>query len=203
MKKTDFEQEVQRMTLVQTHAVEMAKLTHAHTMERRSAEIAGATTIVRLIGEEVRSTATTQMAVIMPLYEHMGAEATAAHLRLQIEQSVAMLITLGEKGLESMVKIQEVQATKSSAQEARDLVNLLTGTLLDAIEDISYSKFREYDEEDGDDGGDDGDDGDDDDRKAWKTDPGTKWYTAYTDGTSCSVEAISPEDNDSDGKTEE
>ena len=200
MKKTDFEQEVQRMTLVQTHAVEMAKLTHAHTMERRSAEIAGATTIVRGIGEEIRSTATTQMAVIMPLYEHMGAEATAAHLRLQIEQSVAMLITLGEKGLDSMVKIQEVQATKSSAQEARDLVNLLTGTLLDAIEDISYSKFREYDEEDG---GDDADDGDDDHRKAWKTDPGTKWYTATTDGTSCNVEAISPEDNDMGGKTEE
>ena len=200
MKKTDFEQEVQRMTLVHTHAVEMAKLNHVQTMERQSAQLAGATTLVRGIGEEVRSTATTQMAVIMPLYEHMGAEATAAHLRLQIEQSVAMLITLGEKGLDSMVKIQEVQATKSSAQEARDLVNLLTGTLLDAIEDISYSKFREYDEEDGDD---DADDGDDDDRKAWKTDPGTKWYTAYTDGTSCNVETISPEDNDMGGKTEE
>ena len=200
MKKTDFEQEVQRMTLVHTHAVEMAKLTHAHAMERQSAQLAGATTLVRGIGEEVRSTATTQMAVIMPLYEHMGAEATAAHLRLQIEQSVAMLITLGEKGLESMVKIQEVQATKSSAQEARDLVNLLTGTLLDAIEDISYSKFREYDEEDGDD---DADDGDDDDRKAWKTDPGTKWYTAYTDGTSCNVETISPEDNDMGGTAKE
>lgn len=200
MKKTDFEQEVQRMTLVHTHAVEMAKLTHAHAMERQSAQLAGATTLVRGIGEEVRSTATTQMAVIMPLYEHMGAEATAAHLRLQIEQSVAMLITLGEKGLESMVKIQEVQATKSSAQEARDLVKLLTGTLLDAIEDISYSKFREYDEEDGDD---DADDGDDDDRKAWKTDPGTKWYTAYTDGTSCNVETISPEDNDMGGTAKE
>lgn len=200
MKKTDFEQEVQRMTLVHTHAVEMAKLTHAHAMERQSAQLAGATTLVRGIGEEVRSTATTQMAVIMPLYEHMGAEATAAHLRLQIEQSVAMLITLGEKGLDSMVKIQEVQATKSSAQEARDLVNLLTGTLLDAIEDISYSKFREYDEEDGDD---DADDGDDDDRKAWKTDPRTKWYTAYTDGTSCNVETISPEDNDMGGTAKE
>ena len=200
MKKTDFEQEVQRMTLVHTHAVEMAKLTHAHAMERQSAQLAGATTLVRGIGEEVRSTATTQMAVIMPLYEHMGAEATAAHLRLQIEQSVAMLITLGEKGLDSMVKIQEVQATKSSAQEARDLVKLLTGTLLDAIEDISYSKFREYDEEDGDD---DADDGDDDDRKAWKTDPGTKWYTAYTDGTSCNVETISPEDNDMGGTAKE
>ena len=212
MKKTDFEQEVQRMTLVQTHAIEMAKLTHAHTMERRSAELAGAATIVRLIGEEVRNTATTQMAVIMPLYEHMGAEATAAHLRLQIEQSVAMLITLGEKGLDSMVKIQEVQATKSSAQEARDLVNLLTGTLLDAIEDISYSKLREYDEE-GDDSGGYSEEQDEDEAppaqpagpwRKWGTKaPEAQWYTATTDGTSCNVETISPEDNDSDGKTEE
>jgi len=205
MKKTDFEQEVQRMTLVHTHAIEMAKLTHAHTMERRSAEIAGATTIVRGIGEEVRSTATTQMAVIMPLYEHMGAEATAAHLRLQIEQSVAMLITLGEKGLDAMVKIQEVQATKSSAQEARDLVNLLTGTLLDAIEDISYSKFREYDEE-GDDGGGYSEEQDEDEAppRKWGTKaPEAQWYTATTDGTSCNVETIPPEDNDMGGTTEE
>jgi len=205
MKKTDFEQEVQRMTLVQTHAIEMAKLTHAHAMERRSAELAGAATIVRLIGEEVRNTATTQMAVIMPLYEHMGAEATAAHLRLQIEQSVAMLITLGEKGLDAMVKIQEVKATKSSAQEARDLVNLLTGTLLDAIEDISYSKFREYDEE-GDDSGGYSEEQDEDEAppRKWGTKaPEAQWYTATTDGTSCNVETISPEDNDSDGKTEE
>jgi hypothetical protein len=203
MKKTDFEQEVQRMTLVHTHAIEMAKLTHAHAMERQSAQLAGATTLVRGIGEEVRSTATTQMAVIMPLYEHMGAEATAAHLRLQIEQSVAMLITLGEKGLDAMVKIQEVQATKSSAQEARDLVNLLTGTLLDAIEDISYSKFREYDEEDGDDGGYSEEEDETPSRK-WSTKaPEAQWYTAYTDGASCNVETISPEDNDMGGKTEE
>jgi hypothetical protein len=191
MKKTDFEQEMQRKTLEHTHAIEMAKLNHAQSLERRSADLAGAASIARLIGEEVRGTLTAQMNALMPLYEHMGAEATAAHLRLQIEQSVAMLITLGEKGLESMVKAEEVRVTKNSAQEARDLVNLLTGTLLDAIEDLSYNRFYEDEEESE-------DSGDDDPIGPWKAQSGPKWYTAYPDGSFRQAETCETETEDND-----
>ena len=102
MKKSDFEQEVERMKLTHAHTMERSKLDHAQAMERRTSDHQHHLEVVSQIGEQIRATITTQFGVLMPLYEHLGPEATAQHLRLQIEQGVAMVITLGEKTLDGL-----------------------------------------------------------------------------------------------------
>ena len=122
MKKSDFEQEVERMKLTHALAMEHTKLSHAQAMERRTSDHQHHLEVVSQIGEQIRATITTQFGVLMPLYEHLGPEATANQLRLQIEQGVAMVITLGEKALDSLVKIEEARAHKHTATELREAV---------------------------------------------------------------------------------
>ena len=141
MKKSDFEQEVERMKLTHAHAMEHTKLSHAQAMERSAGGHQHHLEIVNQIGEQIRTGITTQFGVLMPLYEHLGPEATAQHLRLQIEQGVAMVITLGEKALDALVKIEEARAHRHTATELREAVE----RALDE-EDATYQ--RELEEED-------------------------------------------------------
>ena len=141
MKKSDFEQEVERMKLTHALAMEHTKLSHAQAMERSAASHQHHLEIVNQIGDQIRTGITTQFGVLMPLYEHLGPEATANQLRLQIEQGVAMVITLGEKALDSLVKIEEARAHRHTATELREAVE----RALDE-EDATYQ--RELEEED-------------------------------------------------------
>ena len=122
MKKSDFEQEVERMKLTHAHTMERSKLDHAQAMERRTSDHQHHLEVVSQIGEQIRTGITTQFGLLMPLYEHLGPEATAQHLRLQIEQGVAMVITLGEKALDALLKIEEARAHRHTATELREAV---------------------------------------------------------------------------------
>jgi hypothetical protein len=75
------------------------------------------------------------------LFTPLGPEATANQLRLQIEQGVAMVITLGEKALDARVKIEEARAHRHTATELLEAVE----RALDE-EDAAYQ--GELDEED-------------------------------------------------------
>jgi hypothetical protein len=122
MKKSDFEQEVERMKLTHALAMEHTKLSHAQAMEHNAAVHQRHLEVVSQIGEQIRTGITTQFGLLMPLYEHLGSEATAQHLRLQIEQGVAMVITLGEKALDALLKIEEARAHRHTATELREAV---------------------------------------------------------------------------------
>jgi len=91
MKKSDFEQEVERMKLTHALAMEHTKLSHAQAMERSAADHQRHLEVVSQIGDQIRASITAQFGALMPLYEHLGPEATANQLRLQIEQGVAMV----------------------------------------------------------------------------------------------------------------
>ena len=141
MKKNEFQQDIERMRVDHAHTMERSKLDHAQAMEHRAADHQRHLEVVSKIGEQIRATITTQFDVLMPLYEHLGPEATANQLRLQIEQGVAMVITLGEKALDARVKIEEARAHRHTATELREAVE----RALDE-EDAAYQ--GELDEED-------------------------------------------------------
>lgn len=122
MKKSDFEQEVERIKLTHALAMEHTKLSHAQAMERSAASHQHHLEVVSQIGDQIRASITAQFGALMPLYEHLGPEATAQHLRLQIEQGVAMVIALGEKALDALVKIEEARAHRHTATELREAV---------------------------------------------------------------------------------
>ena len=122
MKKNEFQQDIERMRVDHAHTMERSKLDHAQAMEHRAADHQRHLEVVSKIGEQIRATITTQFDVLMPLYEHLGPEATASQLRLQIEQGVAMVITLGEKALDARVKIEEARAHRHTATELREAI---------------------------------------------------------------------------------
>lgn len=122
MKKNEFDQDIERMSVDHAHTMERSKLDHAQAMERRTSDHQHHLEVVSQIGDQIRTGITTQFGVLMPLYEHLGPEATAQHLRLQIEQGVAMVITLGEKALDALVKIEEARAHRHTATELREAV---------------------------------------------------------------------------------
>jgi hypothetical protein len=129
------------MKLTHALAMEHTKLSHAQAMEHRAADHRHHLESVAQIGDQIRASITAQFGALMPLYEHLGPEATANQLRLQIEQGVAMVITLGEKALDALVKIEEARAHRHTATELREAVE----RALDEEDAVYQSELEEED----------------------------------------------------------
>ena len=132
MKKNEFEQQIETLRLRHDHALAELRVRHEHAMEELSARHAHTLAlnahqieVANAFGAEIRQTISHAKDMMMPLYEHLGSEQTFALLKLQLEQSVAMVSHLGEKALAVAEKKVEADASAKLSRNIEDIMKVL------------------------------------------------------------------------------
>jgi len=127
MKKNEFEQQISLLKIQHELALEKAREEHGQMIEsleirhaHSNVEHAHQIQMVRVMGEEMRSTISHAKETMMPMYEHLGSEQTYALLKGQIEQGVALVTHLGEKALAVAEKKIEVDGAAKLSRNIED-----------------------------------------------------------------------------------
>lgn len=143
MTKTAFEQQEASLASARAHELALNAAIRAHELSLLDARHTQLIAAMKAFGEELRTSLKAGLDGLMPIYQHIGPEATATHLRHQTEQSVALFAGLFENAL-------KVAAEKFKADAEAKKVSLDTQEMLDKVLDLAkaYLNRDSMDEDD-------------------------------------------------------